>query len=183
MNRRELGLHRHAATGLRAQLDMLSPIFRQAIRAASDAYRAGGVRHALIGGMAVGAFGRPRATRDIDFLVGDEAFVQSGLLVSFKPGLPIEAVGVPIDSIPIPDAHRALFERILDGAGPSDEPGVLTVTAEGLVATKLVSGRTIDEADILSLLTDNRIDVPVLLAFLPPDLGEAFLRIAKKVNA
>jgi hypothetical protein len=34
-----------------------------------------GVRHALVGGLAVGAWGYPRNTRDIDFLVGEEAFV------------------------------------------------------------------------------------------------------------
>ena len=32
------------------------------------------IRHVLIGGLAVGVHGHPRATRDVGFLVGDEAF-------------------------------------------------------------------------------------------------------------
>jgi hypothetical protein len=33
-----------------------------------------GIPHALIGGLAVGVYGHPRATKDVDFLVGTEAF-------------------------------------------------------------------------------------------------------------
>ena len=33
-----------------------------------------GIRHALAGGLAVGAHGYVRATTDVDFLVGEEAF-------------------------------------------------------------------------------------------------------------
>ena len=33
-----------------------------------------GVPHMLIGGVAVGLHGYPRATKDVDFLVGPEAF-------------------------------------------------------------------------------------------------------------
>ena len=33
-----------------------------------------GVPHVLIGGLAVGLHGHPRATKDVDFMVGTEAF-------------------------------------------------------------------------------------------------------------
>src|SRR4051812_7295339 len=47
--------------------------------------REAGVPPALAGGMAVGAHGSPRTTDDVDFLVGDEAFViHSGGLVTLK---------------------------------------------------------------------------------------------------
>lgn len=32
-----------------------------------------GIRHALVGGLAVGHHGHPRATKGVDFIVGDEA--------------------------------------------------------------------------------------------------------------
>ena len=45
-----------------------------------------GIRHALAGGLAVGAHGYVRATTAIDFLVGEEAFDRQGLVVAFKAG-------------------------------------------------------------------------------------------------
>ena len=33
-----------------------------------------GIPHSLIGGLAVGFHGHPRATKDVDYLVGNEAF-------------------------------------------------------------------------------------------------------------
>ena len=42
-----------------------------------------------MGGLAVGANGFPRATKDVAFLVGDEAFERHpGGLVTFRPGVP-----------------------------------------------------------------------------------------------
>src|SRR5713101_3336959 len=68
---------------------------------ASRKLREAGIPHALAGGLAVGAHGYPRTTEDVDFLVGDEAFVQhAGGLVTLK--LPLIAVGgVRIDFISI----------------------------------------------------------------------------------
>src|SRR5262245_58601061 len=56
-----------------------------------------GVRYALAGALAVGAHGYVRATVDVDFLVGEEAFEKTGSVVSFKAGVPIEVGGVRID--------------------------------------------------------------------------------------
>ncbi|HWX40158.1 MAG TPA: hypothetical protein VN345_03330 [Blastocatellia bacterium] len=55
------------------------------------------IRHALAGGLAVGAHGYIRATADVDFLVGEEAFEHQGSLVAFKAGVPIEVDGVRVD--------------------------------------------------------------------------------------
>lgn len=38
------------------------------------------VPHALVGGLAVGLHGHPRATKDVDFLVGEEAFTSADVL-------------------------------------------------------------------------------------------------------
>ncbi len=56
-----------------------------------------GIRYALAGGLAVGAHGYIRATTDVDFLVGEEAFEHQGLLVAFKAGVPIEVGGIRIN--------------------------------------------------------------------------------------
>ena len=56
--------------------DVISKKVLDAMRVASDALTALGIRHVVVGGLAVGANGYPRATKDVDFLVGDEAFEQ-----------------------------------------------------------------------------------------------------------
>ena len=52
-----------------------------------------GIRHALAGGLAVGAHGYVRTTSAADFLVGEEAFEHHGSLVTFRAGVPIEVNG------------------------------------------------------------------------------------------
>ena len=46
-----------------------------------------GVPHALIGGLAVGLYGPPRATKDVDYLVGDAAFDPTSSLLVFREEL------------------------------------------------------------------------------------------------
>lgn len=72
-----------------------------------------GIRHALAGGLAVGAHGYIRATTDVDFLVGDEAFDHQGLLVAFKPGVPIEVDGIRIYHLS-PTALGPQLEEVLN---------------------------------------------------------------------
>ena len=49
--------------------DVVAPKIIDAMRAASRALAQAGVRHSVAGGLAVGANGYPRATKDVDFLV------------------------------------------------------------------------------------------------------------------
>src|SRR4029079_13946135 len=71
---------------------VVAPEVLHAADVASRMLREGGVPHALAGGLAVGAHGYPRTTDDVDFLVGDEAFViHAGGLVTLK--VPVIAVG------------------------------------------------------------------------------------------
>src|SRR5713226_5253507 len=72
-----------------------------------------GIRYALAGGLAVGAHGYIRATVDVDFLVGEEAFEHHGPLVTFKPGVPIEVGGVSIDYLS-PMSLGPQLEEVLD---------------------------------------------------------------------
>jgi hypothetical protein len=67
-----------------------------AMQVASAALTRVGVRHTLVGGLAVGANGYPRATRDVDFLVGEEAFEHhADGLVTMRPGVPIQVSESP----------------------------------------------------------------------------------------
>ena len=116
------------------------------MRAASQALSRAGVRHSVAGGLAVGANGYPRATKDVHFLVGDEAFEQHpGGLVTLRPGVPIQVNGVAIDFLSIgPD--EAFHERELDAASGA------ILHAAPLVYLKLKSSRLRDQADVVELI-------------------------------
>ena len=123
--------------------------YLEGAKAASEAFRTAGIRHVLVGGLAVGARGYPRGTRDIDFMVGDEAFEVHGLIVVPKPGLPVKYSGIPVDWVSLEPDERASLEEFLVAA----EPGVVPVIpVEPLVAMKLVAGRQKDLADVVELI-------------------------------
>src|SRR5205809_2111996 len=82
--------------------DVVAPKVLDALKIASRALANAGVRHVVVGGLAVGAHGYPRATKDVDFLVGDEAFEQHpGGLVTMRAGIPIQVNGVAIDLLSV----------------------------------------------------------------------------------
>jgi len=107
------------------------------------------VRHALCGGLAVGAYGEPRATRDIDFLVGDEAFIHSGPLVLLRPGVPLEALGIAVRLTRSPAGDVWLDEAV---AAPATDAGIPILRPEHLVYLKLLSSRKEDALDIESMI-------------------------------
>lgn len=108
-----------------------------------------GIRYALAGGLAVGAHGYIRATMDVDFLVGEEAFEHHGLLVTFKPGVPIEVDGVRIDYLS-PVSLGAQLEETL--SSPPISQGMAIVPVEVLIYMKLVAKRRKDMVDVVELL-------------------------------
>ena len=70
---------------------VVSPIVIEAMRTASAALSRAGVRHVVVGGLAVGANGYARATGCVDFLVGNEAFEHhEGGLVTLRAGVPFQ---------------------------------------------------------------------------------------------
>src|SRR5262249_37741087 len=100
-----------------------------------------GVRHALTGGLAVGPYGYIRATTDVDFLVGDEAFEHQGSIVTFKSGVPIEISGVRIDYLS-PGSLGLQLDAVLNHPPTSD--GLPVVPIEVLMFTKLTAKRRRD---------------------------------------
>ncbi len=108
-----------------------------------------GIPHVLIGGLAVGVHGHPRATKDVDFLVGAEAFESTSPLLIYREELrDLTRLGV-IDFLSVPRAYPSLVEH-LGSARVGEEVPVIPV--EGLILLKLHADRPQDRADIVALL-------------------------------
>lgn len=140
-------------------VDVIAPRVLDAWRAASEALTRAGVRHVVIGGLAVGANGYPRATKDVDFLVGDEAFNRhAGGLVTMNPAIPIEVNGVAIDYL----SPHAGEDHL--GAALSEPPGSFIDVAR-LVYLKLKASRLQDRADVAGLVKSG-LDVDACRSYL-----------------
>jgi hypothetical protein len=163
MVKHQLGIAvRPSGDGLQRQLEMLSDAMREAFFAACDAYEALRIPFALVGGLAAGAHGRPRFTKDIDFLVGEEAFLRSGLIVSFAKPMPLQAGDVAIDPIPLPEdsTRRAVLQRALDNVEFDTTTGrrIPVLGATPLAYMKLASPRGKDRDDIVAMMQAGSVD-------------------------
>ncbi len=148
-----------------------------AMRAAAAQLTRLGVRHWLVGGLAVGAHGHPRATKDVDFFVGDEAFeVHGGGLVTMKPGVPIQADGVVIDHL------SADEEPFLTAALPGAEAQLEVAPIEVLLYLKLKSPRAKDRADVVELIKAGA-DVEKARGWLVQHAPELAAELARAVEA
>jgi hypothetical protein len=140
-------------------VDVVSAKVLNAMQVASDALARMSVRHVVVGGLAVGANGWPRATRDVDFLVGEEAFEHhGGGLVTVRAGLPIQVGGVAVDCLSVRDDEPFLAAAL---AAP---PGSFA-PAPVLVYMKLKSPRSKDRQDVIELIKVG-IDVDACRSYL-----------------
>ena len=127
-------------------VDVVAQKVLDALKLASEALTAAKVRHVVVGGLAVGANGYPRATRDVDFLVGKEAFHHhANGLVTMRPEIPFQVNGVAVDLLS-PDATESFLEATL--AAP---PGSM-MEAPPLVYLKLKSPRRKDQVDVIEMI-------------------------------
>ncbi len=141
--------HQVSLMDLKDVFRFVSPQVRNAaVRTAAQLERIG-VRYALAGGLAVGAHGYIRATADVDFLVGEEAFDHHGSFVTFKTGVPIEVEGIRIDYLS-PISLGSQVEETLDH--PPVSEGLPVVPIEVLIYMKLVAKRRRDLVDIVELV-------------------------------
>jgi hypothetical protein len=123
---------------------IVSPRVLEAMQRASEAMAALGVRHTVVGGLAVGANGYPRTTVDVDFLVGEEAFEHhAGGVVTLR--VPVQVNGVPVDCLSIAMDEPFLTEAV--GVTPGS-----FAPAPVVVYLKLKSPRSRDRADIVELI-------------------------------
>jgi len=106
-----------------------------------------GVSHAIIGGLAVGFHGHPRATKDVDFLLSDDGFDGHGVFAVYRDELKeVAKVGV-IDLMGVPLKYPVLKDFL--ALPSSDSLSVLPI--EGLLLMKLDAGRAQDIADVSAL--------------------------------
>jgi hypothetical protein len=134
---------------LKEVFHFVSPKVREAAVKTAEQLTHLNIRYALAGGLAVGAHGYVRATTDVDFLVGEEAFEHHGVLVTFKAGVPIEVEGIRIDYLS-PVSLGAQLEAVLNN--PPMSEGMAVVPIEVLIYMKLVAQRRKDQLDVVELV-------------------------------
>ncbi len=144
--RRRGGAGPHGLEGLRG---VVSSEVLHALEVSSNALRRLGIPHAVAGGLAVGYHGHPRATKDVDFLVDDRAFVKHAMgIVTLQPGVPIEVDGIPVDMVAMGDEDADVFVEEIENR----EEDLPFVSLRGLLFMKLKAARRQDKADIAALL-------------------------------
>jgi len=153
----------------------------RAVESLAEAFDARSVKYALIGGLAFILRGRPRFTRDVDFLIEVPQIVLPGLLddlvergFELDPAVVIKQyVREHITSFPFGRVRidwlkpvLPLYARTLAEAEPIEWSGGHTLrvaTAEGLILTKMVAFRHQHQLDVDTLLTANRDTIDVAL--------------------
>jgi hypothetical protein len=131
------------------------------------------IPHLVVGGLAVGAWGHPRATKDIDFLVREKDVFDGKLFLSFKKNVPIQVEGVAVDylvveSLPTKTRFKIANEKV--------------VPIEILFAMKLKARRAQDDADIIALVHKGA-DVREIYGWLQAEgFADEIARLAKLVE-
>jgi predicted nucleotidyltransferase len=152
------------------------PVSVETVYAVERVLREHGIEHAFIGGLALSAWGVPRATFDLDLAVALPAERQSALLASLRAlgwsvdesfergwrdemaGLPVIHAQIPADRVLIrvdlliadTEFLRSVLARRVSvdlGRGP-----VAVCTAADLVLLKLVAWRRKDRMDLENIL-------------------------------
>src|SRR5262245_4162680 len=137
---------RMAKTDPTLLVDVVAPKVLEALKLASEALTLANVRHVVVGGLAVGANGYPRATKDVDFLVGAEAFhYHASGLVTMRPEIPFQVNGVAVDLLS-PEPGEDFLEATLAAS-----PGTM-MEAPPLVYMKLKSPRRKDQVDVIEMI-------------------------------
>lgn len=126
--------------------DVVSGALLERAAEVSGLLRELGVPHALIGGLAVGVHGHPRGTKDVDFLVGSEAFeITEPLLVYRQELKDLVQVG-ETDIMSVPPRYPALKEEL------RLEDDIPVISLAGLILMKLDASRPQDREDVRRLL-------------------------------
>ena len=153
---------------------VVAPEILNAMRTAAARLQSSGIRHALAGALAVGAYGYPRASKDVDFVVGDEAFtVHDGGVITVNPEIPIRVGHVAVDPISVGPDEPHLMEALQ--RAPVSE-GIPILPIEALVYMKLKSPRRKDAADVVELVKAgvDTIKIANYLTSFAPDLAAKF---------
>jgi hypothetical protein len=139
------------------------------VRALDDAR----VDYALVGGLAVGVWGAPRATKDIDLLVRPEdlagakeavraiGYTLEGLAMRFSDGTRMQRMNkvaggqvVTLDFLLVDGALEPAWQS--RQRRETDFAALSVVSREALLAMKVAAGRPQDQADVVKLTEQDR---------------------------
>ncbi len=159
---------------------VVAPEILNAAELASEKLREAEIPHALAGGLAICAYGYPRTTDDVDFLVGDEAFIKHlGGIVTLK--LPLIAVGnTRVDFVSTTEVEDENEQLRLAVDNPHIDGTIPIVPLTALVYMKLKAGRQRDISDLVELMKRGKIDAGLIDQYLDEhasDLIQKWVRI------
>jgi len=153
--------------------EVVSPAILKRAGEISALLRDLGIPHVLIGGLAVGIHGHPRATKDVDFLVGVEAFASTEPFLVYRDELK-ELVHVgETDIMSVPERYPGLTAEL------RLEEGIPVISLRGLVLMKLAAFRPRDQEDVRSLLRRAPGQLRGVRDYLQAQAPELVIRLAE----
>ncbi|MFT4980076.1 MAG: putative nucleotidyltransferase [Myxococcota bacterium] len=126
--------------------EVVSPAILNRARDISRLLKDLGVPHVLIGGLAVGIHGHPRATKDVDFMVGVEAFSSTDPFLIYREELKNLVHIGETDIMSVPERYPGLTAEL------RLEEGIPVISLRGLILMKLAAFRARDQEDVRALL-------------------------------
>jgi hypothetical protein len=131
------------------------------------------VDYALVGGLAVGVWGAPRATKDIDLLVRPEdvarakqavrgcGYTLEAVPMRFSDGMELERVSkivvdelMTVDFLLVNQNLESIWQSRLQLA--IENASLCVISRQALIAMKTSAGRPIDEHDVIQLCGQDR---------------------------
>ena len=119
------------------------------LRMVSEIFRKMGVRHVVVGGLAVGANGYLRNTNNLDFLVDNNAFIFADKIVYVRRDLPIKYFCTRVNWVSMSPSEEPVFSKYLLLPARDQVP---IMPIEPLIAMKLIAARHKDRTDIIELV-------------------------------
>lgn len=153
--------------------DVVAPAVLERAESVSAQLTALGVPHVLIGGLAVGVHGHVRATKDVDFLVGTEAFETVAPILVYRDELKdLVRIGYT-DLMSVPPGFPALEEEL------AVEADVPVISLPALVLMKLDAARPRDRDDVRRLIAGNREQLRAVRDYLQRQAPSMVHRLAE----
>jgi hypothetical protein len=128
----------------------VSQVMIDGLRAVSLILTKQGIRHSLVGGMAVACHGYPRTTDNMDFAVRECAFEYHDKITLLRAGLPVKYMGIRVNYVTFTTKiEKELLEQYLEVPSPG---GIPVMPLGPLIAMKLMANRLKDKADVCEML-------------------------------
>ena len=153
--------------------EVVSPAILSRARDISRLLKDLGVPHVLIGGLAVGIHGHPWVTKDVDFMVGVEAFSSTDPLLIYREELTNLVHIGETDIMSVPAKYPGLTAEL------RLEEGIPVISLRGLVLMKLAAFRARDQEDVRVLLQRAPGRIRDVRDYLQGQAPELLIRLAE----